>query len=62
MYSICIIWIAFVPIYFGTTAAAGTKASPKNNYKVTYLVPFFYYIPFVGKYTLPDQIFNSDFI
>lgn len=34
MYSICIIWIAFVPIYFGTTAAAGTKASPKNNYKV----------------------------
>ncbi len=34
MYSICIIWIAFVPIYFGTTAAAGTKTSPKNNYKV----------------------------
>jgi len=34
MYSICIIWIAFFPIYFGTTAAAGTKTSPKNNYKV----------------------------
>ena len=37
MYSICIIWIAFFPIYFGTTAAAGTKTSPKNNYKVSCL-------------------------
>lgn len=34
MYSICIIWVAFIPIYFGTTAAAGTNKSPKNNYKV----------------------------
>jgi hypothetical protein len=34
MYSILIIWIAFVPIYFGTTAAAGSKTSAKNNYKV----------------------------
>ncbi|CAF0920190.1 unnamed protein product [Brachionus calyciflorus] len=34
MYSICIIWVAFIPIYFGTTAAAGTSKSPKNNYKI----------------------------
>ncbi len=34
MYSICIIWTAFITIYFGTTAAAGTSKSPKNNYKV----------------------------
>lgn len=34
MYSICIIWAAFIAIYFGTTAAAGTSKTPKNNYKV----------------------------
>jgi hypothetical protein len=34
MYSICIIWAAFFAIYFGTTAAAGTSKTPKNNYKV----------------------------
>lgn len=34
MYSICIIWIAFFPIYFGTTAAVGTRTSAKNNYKI----------------------------
>ena len=34
MYSILIIWIAFIPIYFGTTAAAGSSKSPKNNYKI----------------------------
>ena len=36
MYSICIIWVAFIPIYFGTTAASGTGKNPKNNYKVKY--------------------------
>ena len=51
MYSICIIWIAFVPIYFGSTAAAGSKTSPKNNYKVrkvnfkkSELLIFFYFL------------------
>jgi hypothetical protein len=34
MYSICIIWSAFIPIYFGTTAAAGSIKAPKNNYRV----------------------------
>jgi hypothetical protein len=35
MYSICIIWTAFIAIYFGTTAAATAGSSkPKNNYKV----------------------------
>nr|QVK45749.1 G protein-coupled receptor [Proales similis] len=34
MYSICIIWTAFIPIYFGTTAAAGSSKYPKNNYKI----------------------------
>lgn len=44
MYSICIIWVAFIPIYFGTTAASGTGKNPKNNYKVkysSYKVPLF---------------------
>lgn len=44
MYSICIIWAAFIPIYFGTTAAAGSSKSPKNNYKVLFM---FSYIKFI---------------
>ena len=34
MYSICIIFIASITIYFGTTAATGTIKTPQNNYKV----------------------------
>ena len=34
MYSICIIFIASITIYFGTTAATGAIKTPKNNYKV----------------------------
>ena len=34
MYSICVIWLAFIPIYFGTSAAAGSSRSYRNNYKV----------------------------
>jgi hypothetical protein len=37
MYSICIIWAAFVPIYFGTTVAAGSSKTPRNNYRVLIL-------------------------
>jgi hypothetical protein len=33
MYSICVIWLAFIPIYFGTSAASSGK-SYKNNYKI----------------------------
>jgi hypothetical protein len=33
MYSICVIWLAFIPIYFGTSAAAGK--SYRNNYRVS---------------------------
>ena len=32
MYSLCVIWLAFIPIYFGTSAAGDRWY--RNNYKV----------------------------
>lgn len=59
MYSICIIWVAFIPIYFGTTAASGTGKNPKNNYKVKYSSYNHFYSHFIQNFLFKDTINND---